>query len=498
MAAASFILRFPSVNLGLPPHIFVDEQFFFDDTFRSLNSSIFFPQAFISGSVNELPFWIMGKVILFLGGDFSYADFLVFGRILGPLTLTAITVFPLYKLSMNFNSSRLAAVTSVVLFGFSPWILANSQIWYPDHYIYFFVTVFLLQFSKLWKKQVSSRTVYLLAGSFAILISVKYTAAIFLIPLLLAPRLMSIRKNESRTFYASIVRKSILYSLPIFLTLNFSILRYFQGFLAGINSNRRNYRFFTNWPFQNLIAYSELTFVFSLGFLGFVLVFFGFVQVRKSDNAAFRVFSITIATYLLVLSTSPILVPRNINLLIPLLSVIAGAGAKQLLLIWKKNMKTALLILLVITSLGATNVIGTVLNAKEIRKQDSYKLTRNYIAKNVPSSAVVGINPGSDGVSPVQDLGLTSIADPEMIQKLDYYVFNSFWESPFRTFFNQKGYFNSWSYRDFHFYETTPKSAFILRNDKSRIFDFVPDGYKIEEVIESVGPVFIIIRKVSN
>ena len=498
IAAAGFILRLPSVRLGLPPHIFVDEIFFFDDTYRSLNSAFFFPQAFISGSINELPFWFMGKIFQLFGGGFSYSGFLIFGRILGPLALTALTVFPLYRLSINLTGSRLAATTSVVLFSCSPWVFANSQIWYPDHYIYFFVTYFLLQFSKMWNKQVNTRTVYHLAASFALLVSVKYSAAIYSILIFVAPYIMPVAKNESRKYYKNLANKSLVYSLPIFLVINFSIFRYFHGFLSGMNSNRRNYRFFSNWPFSNLLAYSELTFIFSLGFIGLLAIVLGFWQIRSADDAAFRVFSITIAAYLMILSTSPIMVPRNINLLIPLLAVIAGAGAQKLVILWKVNQKYSIAIGAIATLLAVSTAFGLVVNVSEVRRPDSFELAKDYINKNLPLNAVVGFNPGSDGLSPSQDLGLASVPDPEMKQGLKYYVFSSYWESPFRSFYNQRGFFRDWSYRNFHFNETSPESANIFHKKEGSVFANVPNGYKIQKVIKSVGPVFIILRKVSE
>lgn len=498
IAAASFILRLPSVRLGLPPHIFVDEIFFFDDTYRSLNSTFFFPQAFISGSINEIPFWIIGKIFLLFGGEFSYSEFLVFGRILGPLGLTALTVFPLYKLTINLTGSRLAATTSVLLFGFSPWVFANSQIWYPDHYIYFFVTMYLLEVSKLWKKQVTSRTVYLLAGFLAVLISVKYSAAIYVVPLLLTPKFMTITKQESKEFYSRLVAKALLISFPIFLVLNFSIFRYFHGFLAGMNSNRRNYRFFTELPFKNFIAYSELTFIYSLGFAGFALITFGFIQLRKSHIFLFRIFGITLFVYLFLLSTSPMLFPRNINLLVPLVSVIAGAGAIKVAELLKQRITYAIPISLVLISLTAITLASFYSNVNQIRKPDSYELIKSFVTTHVPKSALVGINPGSDGSSPVQEAGFNTIPDPEMSQRLEYYVFNSYWLSPFRSRYFTNGFFGSWSYRDFHFNETSADSAFVIFPSNLKVYDLVPNGYRIIRVIDSVGPQFIILRKVNE
>jgi 4-amino-4-deoxy-L-arabinose transferase-like glycosyltransferase len=498
IAAAGFILRLPSVRLGLPPHIFVDEIFFFDDTYRSLNSAFFFPQAFISGSINELPFWFMGKIFQLFGGGFSYSGFLIFGRILGPLALTALTVFPLYKLSINLTGSRLAATTSVLLFGCSPWVFANSQIWYPDHYIYFFVTMYLLEVSKLWKKQVTSRTVYLLAGYLAVLISVKYSAAIYVVPLMLTPQFITITKKESKEFYSRLVTKALLLSFPIFLVLNFSIFRYFHGFLAGMNSNRRNYRFFTELPLKNFIAYSELTFIFSLGFVGFGLIIFGFIHLRKFHVFLYRLFGITIFAYLFLLSTSPMLFPRNINLLVPLVSVIAGAGAIKVTELHKQRITYAIPVSLVLLSLSAITFASLYSNVNQIRKPDSYELTKSFVSTHVPKSALVGINPGSDGSSPVQEAGFNTIPDPEMSQQLEYYVFNSYWLSPFRSTYYTNGFFGSWSYRDFHFNETSADSAFVISPTNLGVYDLVPNGYRIIRVIDSVGPKFIILRKVDK
>ena len=277
LSAFTIAIRLPSVSLGLPPYIFVDEIFFFDDTFRSLNKSFFYPQAFISGSMNELPFWMFAKLFMLFGYEFSYNGFLVFGRLIGPVFLAGLTIFPLYHAAKNFTGRRAFGISAAVIFTVSEWIFSNSQIWYPDHYIYFYVSVFLWQLSKYWARLPHSYSAYKLGISLGLVVSVKYTALIFvlLMVLIILNRPSVSRNSNSST--KPYLKKSLVTFVTTFLVVNYSIFKHFHGFLAGMNSNRRNYRFFTSLPFENLFAYSQLLFLVGLGWVVFSHAWYKFL-----------------------------------------------------------------------------------------------------------------------------------------------------------------------------------------------------------------------------
>jgi hypothetical protein len=495
LALFSFFSRLPSLRLGLPPHIFVDEIFFFDDVYRHLKDSIFYPQSFISGAMNELPMWFVGHVLHLLGIEFSYPDFLVLGRLLLPILLTSITVFPLYLLSLRVNKNEKAALASVILFVFSPWVFSNSQLWYPDHYIYFFVCLYLLQLVNLWERNFSPTLPYSLGVSLAVLMSVKYTAFIYVIPLFLAAKFVKVNKQFPRKFIQKNALKSIYISILAFAVINFSIFRYFHGFLQGMNSNRKNYRFLTSLPFRNLLAYSELLFVFGLGFIGLLLVILGIKELERNKNKLIRIFLVTIFVYLIFISTSPIMVPRNINLLIPLLSVIAGAGIGFFTRVLNRSRLLSFLTFFAVTSLLIPTVISYSESYREIRKTESLDLVKKFVMRNIPPGSVVGTNPGSDGLTPIETINFSSVPDPQMKLTLDYYVFSSFWESPVRQYFYVNGYFNSWSSRNFHFDESSASSAFQIKPPNRNLEDFIPSGYRIIKVITSVGPTYVVLAR---
>lgn len=433
LALFNFTLRLPAIKLGLPPHIFVDEIFFFDDVYRHLHNWAFFPQSFISGALNEIPMWIVGRALHIIGIDLSYSSFLILGRLLLPVLLTSITVFPLYYASYILNRNTGAAVTSVILFSLSPWVFSNSQLWYPDHYIYFFVSIYLLQLAKLWEREISSKLPYFIGISLGLLISIKYTAFLFVIPLILVAKFLPLGKRESRNFFEKLVFKSILVSGFVFLLVNYSIFRYFHGFLQGMNSNRKNYRFFTNLPFENLFAYSELLLIFGVGYFGFLLFLLGVWQWKVLQPKFLKILLGSVLGYLLVLSSSPIMVPRNINLLTPVIALIAGAGVMKLKALYNKRHLLFYVSSLLLLLLTTPNVLNFIQSAREINRVESFELVKDFAKATIPSDQVVGTNPGSDGITPLDNLGYKTIPDPEMKMGLKYYVFSSYWKVQFGT-----------------------------------------------------------------
>lgn len=491
----SICIRIPSLTLGLPPYIFVDEIFFFDDTYRSLNNKFFFPQAFISGSLNELPFWLLGKLFVLFGYEFSYSGFLVFGRAIGPVLLAGLTIFPLYQATRNFTGRRIFGISAGLIFASSEWIFSNSQIWYPDHYVYFFASVFLWQLSKFWMRIPHKNSAVKLGISLGLVISVKYTAILFVLLLIAAllkrPMLPRETKLATRKYFISSLSISVL----TYIILNYSLFKYFHGFLAGMNSNRKNYRFLTDLPFENLLAYSQLFILHGIGWLGVASLIFSLNFWWRTKRNLFTIFSFTTFTYLVALSTSPIMLPRNINVLLPILIIVASPG----LALFANSIKNIDFRVIVCGLFVVLALIGSAVHlGKSIEissRIQSTELLENYLKSRSIGDQTIGINFGSNGPSPVETLGIPFINDPDMSENLDLYVFNSYWESPVRSYFYTRGYFSSFSSRDFHFNESSPKSAMVTLPRKEKIDSLLPNGYRVAKIIESVGPVYIVIER---
>ena len=88
--------------------------------------------------------------------------------------------------------------------------------------------------------------------------------------------------------------------------------------------------------------------------------------------------------------------------------------------------------------------------------------------------------------------GLVATADPTMELQLDFYVFNSFWESPiyrhYETYSDQ---------RFFHFYRFLNYGNPLFRRHID-LAELIPSNYVIEKVFSEDGPEIVVLRKRSS
>ena len=216
----------------------------------------------------------------------------------------------------------------------------------------------------------------------------------------------------------------------------------------------------------------------------------------RTRKQLLAIFSTILAIYLLGLSTSPIMLPRNINIVLPILIIIASPGLSLFMNLLKKVKPKTLISgsFALFAFLGSAVHLG---NSFLITTQKQSTLVlEDYLMSRQDKNSLIGVNFGSNGPSPVETLGLPFVNDPEMNENLELYVFNSYWESPIREYFFSRGYFSQLSSRDFHFNESSPKSALIFFPRKEKLEDYVPAGYQIARIIESVGPVYVVLERV--
>jgi hypothetical protein len=188
------------------------------------------------------------------------------------------------------------------------------------------------------------------------------------------------------------------------------------------------------------------------------------------------------------------MVPRNINIFLPLIAILSGAGFAHCISIasfsWKYLLTFLPISLLILTTIlsSAEEIIATTGIPSQL-------VTENYIKNVIPSNVPIGFNPGSDGPSPVQLIRNSGIADPEMRLGLEYYVFNSFWESPVRPAFQTRGFLSSIRTDFFHFNENTWKSALKLTIGTTPLDKLIPKNYKVAKVIKTFGPIYVVLRR---
>jgi len=131
-------------------------------------------------------------------------------------------------------------------------------------------------------------------------------------------------------------------------------------------------------------------------------------------------------------------------------------------------------------------------------KQDSRIPASSWIKENIPNGTVIGIeNRNCSNVSPAVTAGFQTEIDAFLDQKKEYYVFVSYWETPFDDFYRKNvGIFQVVDQKYLHFYHFNDKTIFRLPKEKLSLNDLTPTGYEIIKVISSNGPDVIILKRI--
>jgi hypothetical protein len=122
--------------------------------------------------------------------------------------------------------------------------------------------------------------------------------------------------------------------------------------------------------------------------------------------------------------------------------------------------------------------------------EDSRVLANTWLDKNIPTGASVGSNEFCSGYAPISRADISLISDPLIQQGLDWYVINSYWNSPFFNSYEVVG-----EQKYFHFYRFNKPRVLGFRNSIPNIASHIPNGYEIVQHFSSNGPDIIVLRK---
>jgi 4-amino-4-deoxy-L-arabinose transferase-like glycosyltransferase len=502
--------RVPAIFQELPPYLFCDEGLYADEAFVMLQQNRLVTHQFKAGGLNiYLPLFVAKIILLFDSNIFSYTNygytnFVILGRAIYLLVINPLTIVFIYFSAVELFRKKSIGLFAALAFLVSPLLLANSRMWYPDHYIGFFsagLFYFLIKNYQAPEKIFN----YLMVGVFlALTISTKYTG-LLLVPVVGIILLINLFWRDAsilpRPRFNLLVSVKLLFCVAlsaaaILLIVNFSALVVKHLFIRDFNFNIENYGRHDALNWRGVGFYLFVLYYLSLGGFGLIAIALGYRDTYKKHPRliALLLAPIAIATYL---GVSGLVLFRNMTIFLPLIFLVAGVGIHrlcQLVLYGQGAQKTLAALVLIGIVFSQLPQVG--LTIKRDFGIDSRVQAEAWIRKNIPSTSLVGTNDFCAGPSPAKLAGLQTEIDRQMSKNLDYYVFDTYWTSIFDpAYIRNKGILQEWDQKYLHYYFFSDVDIFRWKTSPVRVRQLVPPGYQLVKWFKSSGPDVLILKK---
>lgn len=483
------MLRIPSLRQELPPYLFCDENLYAGEAFAVQQSGNPVTQIFRAGGLNIYLPILFSQILKILGINVhEYLNFVVISRIL-MIVLSSATVYVLAKIISLITDNDKAQKFTVLAFAFSPYVLSLSRQWYPDHFIVFFVSLFLYYLIQNSNQSFNKQNYLKLNISFALLLSVKYTSLVFL-PLLwlVVYRHISIAISRKR------IIKINMWGLLAFFAINFSIFFHPRKFLTDFLFNLTNYGKSEGIHFAGISYNFVVLFFLVFGILGFPVILLGARLAFYSRFSQILVlFSFICCFYIISMGQAVIVLNRNLMIFVPLILIFIGLGSAKL---WESKKGTFTPAKLLVTIAFFASAINVSYISVHDFQTDSRVLAANNLNRIIPSESIVGINEACSGSSPAQVAGFKTIYDPFLREQLPYYVLNSYWPGPYQGLYSKSGILQEFDQKYIHFHLFS-NTEFWKLSFTTRDWDIV-NGYEVIKVYNSNGPDVIVLRRISD
>jgi 4-amino-4-deoxy-L-arabinose transferase-like glycosyltransferase len=496
---ASFAVRLLPIRQELPPYSFCDEDIYADEARRLITSDSWVTSEFRAGGMNIYPTVIVGKLLQYLGKDITLSTSIITGRFLGPVLLGSLTTILVYLIAFEISKNRSVALLAGIFFILSPAVYAYGRISYPDHFIYFFSAGFLYYLLKAIRNSSTFADFAILGIFLGTSASVKYTGIFLLVPFAVVV-LAEIYRNrlDSAKVARSIIRftATAIASACTFLLINFSALVEPRAFMAGLRYNIENYENFQGSTLTGAGYYLFVSYIMLFGILGSLAVVVGYAKLcRKGPLFLFVIASFPIFLSSL-LALGGLVLNRNMSITIPFVIPVMALGAYSMFHTLRAKLgNNAAIFCALIFFAQPSYAFGT--SALHDLKQDSRLLASPWIKENIPNGTVIGVGGTCSNMSPAQTAGFQTEIDAFLDQKKEYYVFVSYWGSPFDDFYRKNvGIFQVVDQKYLHFYHFNDRKIFRLPKEKLSLNDLTPTGYEIIKVISSNGPDVIILERI--
>jgi hypothetical protein len=240
--------------------------------------------------------------------------------------------------------------------------------------------------------------------------------------------------------------------------------------------------------------YLSILFINGLGITCTVLILIGILNYKKL-NFAILYLAYPVAL-ILAIGNKAVVYPRNMTSAVPFLVPFLAIGIKFIIESVSKRIpgqRTILIgafgLLLFVPVLSYCYLVNNSL------KVDTRILAEAWLKETVGSAMMIGTNEFCSGSSPAQVAGLTSKHDPLMEYKLEYYVFNSYWQNPATEYYADRGVLSLIDQSNIHFEQAnrTKLLSRLSKIDPSRVFNL--RDYKIQKIFQGNGPDIIILKR---
>lgn len=495
--------RLFSLHQEIPPITFCDEDIFYQDVLKMFHAQSWGSTEFRSGPFNSYPILILAKALsIFV--PLSDVQILLLGRLVFPILLGSIAIFPIAEAAtILFSNRRIGLIAG---FGYlsSEMLLALSRYWYPDYYIVFFSAMVLYFCVIILRGRFTFLVSIFLGLTLSIAFCVKLTALVLVIPVGIA--LFVFIKNCHEQGVGDLFRTLISKIVVLFLTListffimNINTMRNIESYKEAQEFNATNYGGVSDKPFEGILAYSFVAFVLMFGIPGIIGLIAGISSLitKKQFSTFALLFSVPVFV-IVILGSQKLFINRNVLITAPFLLLLISFGVLQLFKHFNK-MRLFRKLFFTTLSLAALSIqfIFVFDSVMKDLKPDSRFVAAEWIGANISENETLGINDVCSGASAAYLAGRNSVLDPWMDEGLNYYVINSYWDSEINQNFrgvNAAHYLLEQKYIHFSYFNDKGLGTYILN-----IFDIhkpqIPSGFSLMKIIDSNGPQIWILKK---
>lgn len=487
----SISLRLFQITRDQLPIIDCDEEIYRSQIQRMINESDPTTNNFLAGGTNFTPLYLFIKPINSIF-DLTENQNLVLMRFIFPTILSSLTVFVVFALGVQVSQSRLVGKISVVLYTFSPFVISQSQIFYPDSYTSFFGGLLLYQVIRYYKRQSNSLT--LLSVLSCIAISTKYTLVFLCVTVVMS---IVMRALEERCSITDLLWRLFLYwtiTVVTFLIWNYSALIKPIGFLYGFANNLAIYGQPSSFKAEVMLFYMMSMWLLPLGIAGIIAIPVGVKHVFKSRMNS-RILTLFFSPLILLpiqLASGQQVLFRSTNSVISITVVLGGMG---LALLWQGKSILKRIISIVLIALSAYQFLFFL---GQNARLDSREIAVSYLSqRGISNDVTIGTNFGC-GYSSGLSEKFTVVDDPEMKLNLDIYAFDMYWKNTkfYQVYERNPWYteFNPLYIQKYHGHSNIPQRFLYFSGFQRNFEGIVPSDYRLS-ILEGYGPDILILIK---
>ena len=503
IALVAVLLRIEPLNDELIPYMFCDEEIWLREAKRMLGENTIVPEVFLSGSPVLLPVVIVahlvnalsdGLITTVLSDSLITTDnrLLVMARICLLIPSILGSIYFLNKAFRVLQVSDFSRLSALLVLVINPTGLATSRYWYPDHFIIFPASLVLYTVIRVGVNRNSSNRSWVGVGmAIGLLASTKYTGILVIVTTI--PLLYS-QWNAEYQLHSRFIRMAqrtvslIGGTIGSFTFINFGAITKPRLFLRDLLGNNANYEQFTGGV-SAVITHTYYAMVLPFGILALPLLALGMSRLARQSRPLLFAVILFPVLLVVVLSVYGFGVPRNTFIILPFLVLVLGMGVdsmhKPLRCTRITQRLSTIILFITLAPMAAESTIGVVRDWKP----DSRLLAEDSIKSIIPKLATVGVNDGCSGPGVPRVMGYRTVNDPMMSERLDFYVFDSYWRSSVSD-----AYKGDWWQRYFHFYRfgdnSIPPFPILSKPELQ-----VPSGYELIAKFSGDGPEIVLLRR---